>query len=535
MTIDYSAATADPPAVTYDPSVHNVPTADTPSTTQLAVIGRATNLQTGTANGVAGALVGGLSSGADPFAALASFGQAALGAVASLASLITQLGGTIISDVGTVIIDAINGVAAVIEAVIGAFTGIFTGVGRSDIPTATNQAQTVMQATAATIAANSAALQQLQNRDAAVSNNGTNVYVNFGGYTDSPTVPDFTPSYSPSGYGTLGITSGRAVLQPSGGAAFTGLELYTSAQTQTDYQVISAVFATAPTGSARNILIGRSNASMTTYVYALVKPDGSGELHNVVSGTDTLVASWAATYGYTFFTGAAYSLVCGAENDVSTYEVRANGAPLVSWQDSSNVTNVGALYRYCGFGLVQNGGTPSQVSTFGFVDNAPAPLIGNIFRAYSSSAVVSVANSALFQQFPASFYDSVTSSSAGYSYDPATNKLTVSVAGVYMVKVGVNYEPPSSPSSNLIVNFFPGLYHNGELFEEGGSLVENTGGFSTTRGSNSKAGLFIIPLAAGDYLEPAFLSYCSSGTGEIAGDPNISIFSCALMNTGQSG
>ncbi|MDV3219755.1 hypothetical protein LE977_25690, partial [Mycobacterium avium] len=170
MTIDPTYATSDPPAITPNPAIHNVPPQDSPSPQEIGVIGRAYNLSTGTANGVASALVGGLGAGANPFAALASFGAEALQAIADIATLILKTGAEVIDDVANFIVSAVQGVANIIGAIIQGLGGILGGGGTAA------DAQLVLQATAATIAATNTAVQSMQAQDAADSNNGVNVF-----------------------------------------------------------------------------------------------------------------------------------------------------------------------------------------------------------------------------------------------------------------------------------------------------------------------------------------------------------------------
>lgn len=451
-----------------------VPSSSTPQSA-LEVIGRADALGTGTANGVAIALTGAVVPEAGPFVALAGFGEAALGAVAAIPPITTQ------------------------------------------------------------IAASSAAIQALQNQDAADSNNGINVFVDFSTYADATTLSGFSEAYNPPGDGTLGTASGYAVLQPTV-SNFTGVALYSGTPTNTDYQIISAIYLNTPGGN--NILIGRSNAGMTSYVYAVIFGDGSIALHNVVAGVDTEVVSQAPPFGFGFYAGAPYSLSCGVEGSARTYVVSVNGGTVMSWVDSSDVTNIGSLYRYCGFGLEQVAGAPpSQVAAFGFVDDAPAPLIGSVFRAYSTSSPVTVTSSDEYFLFPNSYFNTVGYASPDYTYAAATgNKLTVGVSGVYMVKVGVQWVAPGGNGTPLTVTFWPVLYHNGSVAEVAQGVELGTSEYATTV-TLLPQGVFIIALTAGDYIQPGYACGFSSGTStlETDGVGVQTMFSCALINTGTSG
>lgn len=440
---------------------------------------RADALSQGTANNVAIALTGATVPQGGPFVALANFGQTTLGAAANIPPI----------------------------------TSVIT--------------------------ANSAAIQALQAQDAADSNNGVNVFCDFSTYADATSLTNFAEAYNPSGGGTLGISGGYAVLQTSA-TNFTAIAQYSAAQTNTDYQIVTAIYRTAPAGGASNLLIGRCNAAATSYVYAAIASNGSLALHTVVAGVDTEVASLtpAQFLGLMFYPGAPYALTCGVEGSVTTYTVSVNGAALLDWVDSSNVTGIGASYRYCGFGLEKVGGAaPSSVAAFGFVDDAPAPLIGSVFRAYSTSAAVTVASSSSYFLMPNSFYDTVEYASSDYTYAAATaNKLTIGISGVYLVKFGVALVAPSGGTSNLVITYWPALYRNGSVVEVGQGVVLNTYGFSGGVDMLPQ-GTFLLALTAGDYIQPGYSCDYSSGTATIEGDGVglQTMFSCALVNTGKSG
>lgn len=526
MTIDSSYASADPSAITPNPSIHTVPSQDSPSTQQIGVIGRANNLSTGTANGVAGALVGGLGAGANPFAALASFGQAALGAIADIAQLLIQLGVEAIDGVVEIIQSAVQGVANIITAILQGLGGIFGGTGNAA------DAQLVLQATAATIAASSASIQAMQAQDAADSNNGVNVFLNF----STASLSGFTEAFSGAATALEINSSGYAQLVTSGNG--TGLALHPT-PTNTDDQLVSAVYYNAPgsynyfnvsEGAGYNILIGRSNAAMTTYVYAEVSPI-LYSLHNVVNGVDTVLATYTPS-APEFYAGAVYSLACGFEGSTPHYQLIVNGTAIVTFVDSSGVTNTGAAYRYCGFGLAEYAGmSPSLVASFGFVDDAPGPIIGDVFEAINeSSTQTALANNIDLSLPAANFYSAVQMQTSNYTYDPSTNKLTVKVAGIYKVRVTVQWVPKSGAS---YAYFGVGFFKNGLAIDLDVDCIASPGALPYFI---EKGATFIAQMDVGDYIQPGFVSYSNSASYEntVVGGGDAAFY-CALMNTGTAG
>ncbi|MDV3219743.1 hypothetical protein LE977_25630, partial [Mycobacterium avium] len=326
-------------------------------------------------------------------------------------------------------------------------------------------AQLVLQATAATIAATNTAVQSMQAQDAADSNNGVNVFINF----SSGSLSGFTEEFSGAATGLEINSSGYAQLITSGNG--TGLALHPT-PTNTDDQIVSAVYYNAPgsynyfnlsEGSGYDILIGRSNASMTTYVYAEISPI-LYSIHNVVNGTDTVLAQWTPSEP-TFYAGAAYSLYCGFDgNNHPLLQIIVNGVAILEYLDTSGVTNYGADYRYCGFGLAEYAGmAPSQMASFGFVDDAPGPIIGDVFQAGNlSTTVITLANNINCALAPANYFNDIQAQTSNYTYDPSTNKLTVHKSAIYNVRVMTQWGPQSGAS---YAYFGVGIFKNGLLYD----------------------------------------------------------------------
>lgn len=437
--------------------------------------------------------------------------------------------GGFLGTIGDLILTGISDLASLIGGLIGGFLGIFGASGSAD------DLFGIVRATAATIAANSAAIQAMQNADAADSNNGANVFLDF----SSADMTGFATSFSESGASFEVNSSGDVQLMPPSSANCTGYALYTDQPTDTDDQIVSVIYATSPgrydflglaEGSAYNIIICRSNLAMTTYVYAAVGPFGAS-LHNVVDGADTQLEV-VAFEEPTFYTGAAYSLQAGFGESAETYELLVNGGTLLGFEDTAGVTNIGEEYRYTGFGLVQNlTMVPSQVAAFGLVDDSPADLIGDLFRAYSDSAATTLPSELVAQVFPANFYNQIEYQSSNYTYTAATNTLQVSTPGVYVVKVSCQWFPNSADSWAY---FGTALFKNGESYEVGNQAFALPPGAWPYYIVSSTT--FIVPMTATDTLQPALCSMSSPTAddnqilGDVAGQGVV--FECALLNTG---
>lgn len=513
--------------VTPNPGIHTPPSFPQPTPqTALGVITQATGVSTGVAGQVATALTGAGGVG-NPFASLASFGQAALGAIADIGQLLIQLGVEAVEGVVEIIQSAVNGVLGLINAIVQGLGGIFGGTGTA------GDADLILQATAATIAASSASIQAMQAADSADSGNGgVNVFVNF----SNSGLAGFTGSRSGAATGVVVNSKGYAQLQTSGNG--TGYELYTQTPTNTDWQLVSAVYYNAPgsynyfglaEGAGYNILIAHANESMTTFVYAEISPI-LYSIHNVVSGTDTVVATYTPPSA-TFYAGGVYSLECEFDDDNNpVYQLLVNGTSILDFIDTAGVTNYGEDYRYCGFGLAEFAGmAPSQMASFGFTDNAPGPVVGDMFQAQNNTATqYSLPNSINPALPPANFYNNVGVQTSNYTYDPSTNKLTVSTSGIYIVKFSTQWLPPSSAGSAY---FGMVLFKNGINWDMGDFAVITSPG--TLPYFIEKSDVFIVQLDAGDYIQPGFVSYSSAASfqNKIVGDDD-AYFHCSLLNTG---
>jgi hypothetical protein len=371
-----------------------------------------------------------------------------------------------------------------------------------------------------TVTANTAAIQALQAQAAADSNNGINVFCNFATYTNASTITGFTETGT-----AIGVSGGYA------SSSGTGSAIYTSTPTNTDYQLVSAVYATAPTGGSSNTIIGRCNAAGTGFVYAAFDAVGGVSLHNVVSGVDTVLDRVAIG---AFYRAAPYELECGIEGSVTTYTVLVNGSAVLAFIDSTSVTTIGSSNRYAGFGTVAAGGVASNVAAFGFVDNAPAAIIGDVFKAYAgTSTPILTTSAAVTQGFPSSFFGTIAEQTSNYTYNPSTGILTVRKACVYTAEVSVQWVNNGSPTYTY---FGVALYKNGTLWKQSTTPLlswTTTAPYYMTASSTFAN----IEMAANDYLQPAYWSYWSGGANYIIGDSSGEsvVFSCGIQNTSTSG
>lgn len=471
-------------------------------------------------------------------ASTATSASSAASSAASAASTALSDAGTALSNAQAVI-DSIynavtgssstnNPVTAVESSIGGILGGIVSQLTGQSASTATqSQANAALAAQAAALASANAALQALQNQNTAAANGGVNINLNFSTYTAGSSITGLTETYSPSGYGTLGITSGTAAFQPTGSTDYTAIAIHPTA-TMTDYQMVSCVFASVPSQSygawvenAYNTLICRANATSnpTTYVYAELTPT-TVSLRAVNSGTDTQLVAPKGIED--FGAGAPFTLIAGLSGTTPIYELYSGTSLLMSFTDNSSVTHYGSGYRYCGFGGYYNDDhglnlNPGALTSFGFVDNGPISVIGSGFRQYraSTTAVSTTVNTV--ELFPASFFDSNSYQTSDFTYTSSTNKLTVANTGWYLVRINSLVQRAAAAQTYSAMQAV--LYHNGSIAQYGRSnwFYQYA---SATYPAQWFGDHFMVYCNAGDYLQPGYLAQNASSAGSmtIAGD-----------------
>jgi hypothetical protein len=174
----------------------------------------------------------------------------------------------------------------------------------------------------------------------------------------------------------MGITSGAAAQQAGATSGVFDAEVFPT-QTVTDYQVITATLGPLndlASGQAVTYLIGRVNSARDTYIYAVIQPTGIS-LVAVVSGVAT---TFAAVSVPTLSTGGTIKMILGDPSSSSPYamQVLYNGTPVITYTDSSHVSQLGASYRYVGlqmYSLAAGVKYPPAIRTVNYQDNPPAP------------------------------------------------------------------------------------------------------------------------------------------------------------------
>lgn len=176
------------------------------------------------------------------------------------------------------------------------------------------------------------------------------------------------------GFGPNG--SGRAVWTKSGGLSREHRDRYNT-PLNTDYQAVSVVIsapAEPATGSgASTILIARSNAAATTFVFALIGRT-SVLVGKFVSGSSSV---WV-TQSVTVEAGDVFTFIVGTDADDRQVILKQNNVPRITHTDTTS-SAFGSDYRYVGLSSIAVGTTtsqiaPAQLEVWSAADRLPATV-----------------------------------------------------------------------------------------------------------------------------------------------------------------
>lgn len=393
----------------------------------------------------------------------------------------------------TTVADTVSNIGTVIDGLVRGLSG---WIDSAFHPGAVEQAAADIASAVQSLASTVAALEQ---KAANGAFSGKAVNINFGNYSNGSSLgSDWDQSYSGTGSGTLGITDGLAVCQGTWTGRF-GVARYNVADTDTDYQKIGVVYATKPSmgllggSKSYNYIRGRANSAGDTYVELQLSAN-SFELRCSVSGSVTV---FATVTSFSFKVGAVYWLECGTAGGARIFRVWENNRILLTYADSGAVSSVGSGFRSVSVAVWSYSSTylAAKMAAFAFFDNTPQPILGCGWRV--SRTDTSPANqSSGSNLFPASWFDTVERLTDGLTYTTASNKITVSVAGWYLVRVVQWGQSTLGAGSGRIAAT---LWLNGTRIE-----MDVPNPYNTSINWNGCAGSFVVYCDAGDELQPGY-------------------------------
>lgn len=385
------------------------------------------------------------------------------------------------------------------------YRGLF---GSAPANSTTDDVLTAAERTAQNVAAVKSSVADLQAKAASGLFSGEAQAVDFSAFSDGSlpsgtfTVNASVWTGSPSGSGYFGVRSGRAAYITSGLDNRRSIAVHNT-PTKTSWQRVGVVLATAIASygstSAAVYLGGRTNSTGTVGVFARLTAsniqivDGSGN----VLATASPGAAFPGTYWFDVGVGAAQNRVRVWWESFCLLDQTFGSLP-----DGGLRTAVGVEART----YTRPQGTftalPGEIASFAFYDSKPADVLGSIFRAgRSSTTAQSVGNTTVYGDLlPGGFFSGPDQLSSDLTWDSATNKLTVSVSGPYLVVVALKRDGEDPTESHAAAIFKNGAVNAVGTRQMGLSSIVSSG----TRSQS----IVSVPvyLEKNDYIQPGYIA-----------------------------
>ncbi|UTN93217.1 minor tail protein [Mycobacterium Phage Sunflower1121] len=291
------------------------------------------------------------------------------------------------------------------------------------------------------------------------AHSGKSFSVKFGDYPTGPFPSVFSLTYSGSGTGYIAIENGKAVWHKVADGDRTVIGKYNQGSTLTDYQTIQGTVANPMDNGAANWLFGRSNAALTTFVYAKGTRnsllDFRAELGCFVNGVQYVFASNVPA-------NANFNLQVkiGTGKGLRNFQVISGTEVIIDYTDSAGISQVGADKRGWGFiSSTANGGNniPAQATVVSCADSDPSAATGSGAKiSRRNTAQVGITSGRTLA--PVNYYDSMDLATPDITPDVSNGKFTVSLAGWYRVEIAFQIDSAAFASA---WNVAPVLYKNG--------------------------------------------------------------------------
>ncbi|MGW4123613.1 hypothetical protein [Nocardia sp. NPDC004711] len=450
-----------------------------------------------------------------------NFIAAALHALADLCEWIPFVGDDLASIIDG-IADGMNTVHATATTTVQGITG-----GSSD----PSQVASTVGSIQDSLAANSAAIAELQNNQTGGSTGGASYTVTFPDTILGNLGPGWTLGGMPTALWATG--GGVAGLQPDNGYANgTRWALHNTVMQTDDHHVIM-VAGNAGTTQSMTSLIVRAAADMSKFVYLNVYNARAYLGWATWNGTAYAYHDWADTDDFTVAAGKTFTL----KAEGNTYTATLNGVTLLAHTDASGQAAVGAAYRSVGMMSSQWTdifGTPYtgwNVKSFSAADVSSPAVTGTGWSIYQSTSSVALPSGGGWTTVGAGTFDVVRDGQLvncdiidfGRGVVQIRKPGWYHVAGsvqvsVYQValQLGIYFKPAGSSSKSVARSFH---------YVDGGGSGDNTGTFNASTSN-------VMYLRAGDQVSPAVFSNQGgnlTGNGP-AGTGYRTYFEGALLN-----
>ncbi|OBK50100.1 hypothetical protein A5656_27535 [Mycobacterium gordonae] len=395
--------------------------------------------------GITGAINTAATVGGQAIGTIQANAQGVINGINNAAAGILSGGSTLLADAATNINLLFGGAPQYLQ---GLGSGVFGQTQTNDAYAAAAAAQAAQAAEQARI---TSAFNAVFNVSPTTSGN-VSIAVDFSGMANAA---NMSGVMSP-GNTSMGITSGAAALQgPPYSTTFPGAAEAFPTQTVSDYQAITATLG--PLNDLNTTFItGRCNSARDTYVAvelssSATSPPFRVRLTAFVAGTRTILATTDVANPSL---GASLRLILGDPSSSSPYamQVLLQGTPIITYTDSSHVSQLGASYRYVGLVVRQLDSTHRGVDirSVTYQDNPPAsasypfsgtPAAGTKGRMYVSNDV------GLIQRDNGSAWEYIWGGPLGYLTKPPSSSWSWVNQGGASTATELGGERITAPSS----------------------------------------------------------------------------------------
>lgn len=275
-----------------------------------------------------------------------------------------------------------------------------------------------------------------------------------------------------------------------------GVVAYQS-QLTSAYQKVGVVLSSTLNVGSKNYIYARGNAALGNAVTAELTVPGPFQLATVriLVGT-TQVGSSTFTYS----PGSTYWLECGYSTE-RRHRVLKDNLPILDASEPSALSTL--TQRYTGFGLECNSDPvlfrwePADVAAFAAYDNVPVATRGSGFRISRTSTVAQAISSGTRTTgvFDAAGPTVIT---ADLTYNNVNQAVTVSVAGWYLVDVGLRLSAVISGNNTFAAACFRNGSVHGVGHQQWGTGISSFG--------RAAAGSWVVYCNIGDTLQAGYVA-----------------------------
>ncbi|QJD52084.1 minor tail protein [Mycobacterium phage MA5] len=358
-------------------------------------------------------------------------------------------------------------------------------------------------------------VQALQSEQGASQSGGRRFNVDFSQFPNGAFPSGlFNVTYSGPGSSTLAVNGGKAIWSTVNDGYRRATLIYPE-PTLTPFQIVRGTLSSPPEQgtNVRIWSIARANETGTDFVFARGYRNGflsyRGDIGCYKDGVEYV---WASNVPLTW--SLDIRIICGVGNDPRHHIVLSGDKMIIDlYEPGDKQSRVDDDHCYWGAISETNGvQVPGNVAGASVADNAPPTVVGTTLRV-SKRAGGDITIPRGGTKLPNNFYETIDYQSPDLIYEPSKNcRVTATKPGTYLVEYRAYHGAFATNTGGHAQ-----IYRNGAVYAKGqwGSCPFNVGFGVMSDPTDATHGSFLVPLNAGDYIEPGFwFSANMSNTGD---------------------